>query len=79
MRGCLAAGSSTAPRTGLRAAVPYVRAFCGTQINRVEDARLVPYRREDGAVDPDVRKRVRIGLNDEIAHAIATFTGLDHL
>ena len=87
LRACLVAGSAGAPRDSLLAAVLALRSLCHTQINRVRDvrlreieasfglpqARLTPGQQEalDRARDAETRR-----LNDEIAHAISTFTGL---
>ena len=40
LRACLAAGSSTAPRTSLAAAVQSARAFCGPQIGNLAQLRI---------------------------------------
>ena len=77
LRACLVAGSSAAPRSGLSAAIPSVRAFCTPQINRVRDDRVADA--TAGLTGPAARRAengaVR-ALNNEIAYAIANFTGL---
>ncbi|MCR2832327.1 hypothetical protein [Parerythrobacter lacustris] len=77
LRGCLLAGASAAPRTGLEAAVIAVRSFCGTQIKRVREDRV---RAATDGLKGDAAKAaedraIRV-LNDEIALSIANFTGL---
>ena len=77
LHGCLLAGSSAAPDTGLREAVISVRAFCGTQLNLVRDMRVRSATAGLHGDDADAAKdRAIRALNDEIAHAIANFTGL---
>ena len=77
LHGCLLAGSTAAPDTGLRDAIISVRAFCGAQLNRVRDLRVesatagLRGAQADAARDQAIR-----GLNDEIARTIANFTGL---
>lgn len=77
LRGCLLTGSSAAPRTDLRAAILSVRAFCGPQINRVRDHRVaVATQGLQGEAAKTAKERTIRALNDEIAKAIANFTGL---
>ncbi len=87
LRACLVSGSAGAPRDSLLSAVVAVRSLCYTQINRLRDlrletvdadfglpeARLSPARQDELARARDLETR---RLNDEIARAIATFTGL---
>lgn len=77
LRGCLLAGSSAAPQTGLEAAIISVRAFCGTQIRRVRDDRVEA---ATAGLAGDERKaaedRTIRALNNEIAVTIANLTGL---
>lgn len=77
LRGCLQSGSAGAPRTGLRAAVVATRALCAPQINRVQADRVAVATRglTDDAAEQARRRAIR-QLNDEIALAIANFTGL---
>ncbi len=80
LRGCLQSGSAGAPRTGLRAAVVAVRALCKPQIDRVADDRVASA--TTGLTDDDAeqaKQRAIRQLNDEIALAIANFTGLKTL
>lgn len=77
LRGCLLAGASAAPRSGLEAAVIAVRSFCAPQIKRVREDRVdtaTQGLKGDAAKAAEVRA-IRT-LNDEIALAIANFTGL---
>ncbi|NCP19591.1 MAG: hypothetical protein GW855_10595 [Erythrobacter sp.] len=77
LRGCLQAGAAGAPRTGLRAAVLATRALCAPQIKRVEAQRIAAATQGltgDEAIDAE--KQAVLELNDEIALAIANFTGL---
>ena len=77
LRGCLLAGSSAAPQTGLPEAVVSVRAFCGTQIARVRDNRVAAATRGlTGQAEQDAKTAAIAALNDEIARAVANFTGL---
>ena len=87
LRACLVSGSAGAPRDSLLNAVVAVRSLCHTQINRVRDlrletidgsfglpgARLSPAQQDERAQARDLETQ---RLNDEIARAIATFTGL---
>ena len=80
LRGCLQSGSAGAPRTGLYASVAAVRALCKPQIDRVAEDRVAAA--TQGLTDEDAEraeKRVVRQLNDEIAYAIANFTGLKTL
>lgn len=77
LRGCLLAGASAAPSSGLEAAVIAVRSFCAPQIKRVREDRV---RSATEGLKGDAAKaaedRAIRALNDEIALAIANFTGL---
>ena len=77
LRGCLLAGASAAPRTGLTEAVVAVRSFCTPQIKRVRNHRVAA---ATGGLKGEARKsaedRAIRALNDEIALAISNFTGL---
>ena len=87
LRACLTSGSAGAPRDSLTSAVVAVRSLCYTQIRRVREARLravddsfgLPEARlsaaQQEALD-QARKTATFQLNDEIARAIANFTGL---
>ncbi|MEL7720871.1 hypothetical protein AAG604_15920 [Citromicrobium bathyomarinum] len=77
LRGCLQAGAGGAPRTGLRAAVVAVRALCKPQIDRVADNRIADATQGlTGDEAEQARQSAILQLNDEIARAIANFTGL---
>ena len=77
LRGCLLTGSSAAPRTDLHAAILSVRAFCGPQIKRVRDHRVASATQGlQGDAAKAAKDRAIRALNDDIAKAIATFTGL---
>jgi hypothetical protein len=87
LRACLVSGSAGAPKDSLLSAVVAVRSLCHTQIIRLRDfrlrdidarfglpeARLSAARQDelDRARDAETRR-----LNDEVARAIANFTGL---
>jgi len=78
LHGCLLAGSSAVPATaGLREAIITVRAYCGAQLGRVRDLRVraatagLHGEQADAAKDQAIR-----AFNDEVARAIANFTGL---
>lgn len=86
LRVCLSNGAAGAPRE-LAAAIVAVRSLCYNQINRVRDLRLEKV--DDSLRLPRIgltpnqqieRERARDDaerkLNDEIARAISTFTGL---
>lgn len=77
LRGCLLAGSSAAPNAGLQQTVVAVRAFCAPQIKRVRQHRVEAATAglKDAAAK-DAEKAAIFALNDEIARAIANFTGL---
>lgn len=79
LRGCVLTGSSAAPRTSLSAALASVRAFCGPQIGDLAELRVraATDGLEDEAAE-NARKRTIRKLNDEIAYAVANFTGLNH-
>ena len=80
LRGCLQSGSAGAPRAGLRAAVVAVRALCKPQIDRVADDRVATATTGLTGDDAEQAKQRAIRqLNDEIALAIANFTGLKTL
>ena len=87
LRVCLSTGAPGAPRESLTAAVTALRVLCYNQINRVREARLKKV--DDSLGLPRIgltpnqqieRERARDEatrkLNDEIARAISTFTGL---
>jgi hypothetical protein len=77
LHGCLLAGSSAAPQTGLREAVVSVRSFCAPQIKRVRGYRVkVATSGLSGDPKKAAEDRAIRALNDEIALAIANFTGL---
>jgi hypothetical protein len=79
LRGCLLAGSSAAPRTSLAAALQSTRAFCRPQINALAQERTTTATAGlDGVAAEDVRKQTLRQLNNEIAYAVANFTGLHH-
>ncbi|MEQ1541671.1 MAG: hypothetical protein ABL926_05390 [Novosphingobium sp.] len=77
LRGCLIAGSTATDQSDLRAAVLQVRSLCGVQIARVRDRRVADATRglKGDAADAAEIRAVRT-LNDEIAFAIASMTGL---
>ncbi len=77
LRGCLQAGASGAPRTGLREAVVAIRALCAPQIRRVKANRVAAATAGLGGSEAQrAEARAIHQLNDEIARAIANFTGL---
>jgi len=77
LRGCLQAGAAGAPRTGLRDAVVATRAFCAPQIRRVRANRLAAATQGlTGEAAERAARQATQELNDEIALAIANFTGL---
>jgi hypothetical protein len=77
LRGCLLAGSSAAPRTELRAAIVSVRSFCKPQIDRLQGFRVdAATAGLSGDEAKTAKDRAIRALNDEIALAIANFTGL---
>ena len=79
LRGCLLAGASSAdPIAGLEATIIRVRAYCGAQLNRVRDQRVAAATAGlKGSDAKAARDRATRALNDEIAHAIANFSGLN--
>jgi hypothetical protein len=77
LRGCLLAGASSTGQTQLEAAVIQVRAYCGAQIRRVQEQRVaaaIEGLRGDEA--EAARASAVRALNDEIAQAVANFSGL---
>lgn len=77
LRGCIAAGASSAPRTSLAVALRSVRAFCGPQIGSLADLRVRDATAGlTGARAEEAKRRALTVLNDEIAYAVANFTGL---
>jgi hypothetical protein len=77
LRGCLLAGASAAPTSELRAAVVSVRSFCAPQINRVRGYRVAAAAEGlSGQAAREAEDSAVRALNDEIARAIANFTGL---
>jgi phage-related minor tail protein len=78
LRGCLLAGASSAdPVAGLEATIIRTRAYCGAQISRVRDQRVAAATAGlTGSDAKAARDRAIRALNDEIAHAIANFSGL---
>ena len=87
LRACLTAGAAGAPRDSLTAAVVALRSLCHTQIRRVREHRLAEVEASYGlperpltANQQDELDRARAAstrqLNDEIALAVANFTGL---
>lgn len=77
LRGCLLAGSSAAPGTNLRDAIVSVRSFCATHIKRVREDRVEAATAGlSGAAAENAEDSATRALNDEIALAIANFTGL---
>ena len=76
LRGCLLAGASAAP-SELRAAIVSVRSFCTPQISRVQGYRVTAATKGlAGQAAREAEARAVRALNDEIALAIANFTGL---
>ena len=77
LRGCIAAGASTAPKASLANAIQHVRAFCGPQIGDVAEIRVSEATEGlSGEEAEEARVRTIRELNNEIAFAIANFTGL---
>ena len=77
LRGCLQAGAAGAPRTGLRDAVVATRALCAPQIKRVQANRTAAATQGlTGNAAKRAEQQATLELNDEIALAIANFTGL---
>ena len=87
LRACLVTGAPGAPRDSLVAAVVALRSLCYTQIRRVREFRLaeidagfgLPEARLSASQEAE-RERAHDAatraLNDEIALAVANFTGL---
>jgi hypothetical protein len=77
LRGCLLAGSSAAPHTNLREAVIAVRSFCSAQIHVVRDGRVAAATAGlSGSAATEAEDSAVRALNEEIARAVANFTGL---
>ena len=77
LRGCLLAGASGTGQTQLQAAVIQARAYCGAQINRVQAQRIAAATEGlKGDAAETAKTRAIRALNDEIAHAVANFSGL---
>ena len=77
LRGCLLAGASGTGQTQLEAAVIQVRAYCGAQINRVQRYRVAAATEGLSGNEAEAAKTRAIrALNEEIALAVANFTGL---
>ena len=77
LNGCLLAGSSAAPRSGLRDAVVSLRALCAPQIKRVSADRVAAAAHGlSGAARKEAESQAIRKLNDEIALVIAKYTGL---
>lgn len=77
LRGCIAAGASTAPKASLASAVQHVRTFCGPQIGNLVEFRVSGA--TEGLSDAEAEEakaRTIRELNNEIAYAVANFTGL---
>ena len=87
LRDCLTAGAPGAPRDSLTSAVVALRSLCYTQIRRVRDVRLRAIDERFGLPEASLTQReheelerardlATRHLNDEIAVAVANFTGL---
>ena len=87
LRACLTAGSASAPKDSLLAAVAALRSLCYAQINGVRDIRLgqvdatygLPEARLSAGRQEDLeraRDAAERRLNNEIAQAVSKFTGL---
>lgn len=77
LRGCLLAGSSAALGGSLEQAIVSVRSFCASQIKQVRGHRVrAAATGLSGQARKDAEDRTTRALNDEIARAIANFTGL---
>ncbi len=77
LRGCLLAGAAAPGQADLRSKVMQVRAFCGAQINRVRDLRVAAATQGLNGAEADTARADTVrALNDEIALAIANYTGL---
>jgi hypothetical protein len=76
LRACLST-NATGGHTTLEAAVLSARVACKPQINDVRDVRIIA---ATAGLAPDaarvVERRLTRQLNDEVAHAIANFSGL---
>ena len=76
LRACLSTHASDGHGT-IEAAVLSTRAACAPQINKVRDARILA---ATAGLDAEaalvVERRVTRELNNEVAHAIANFSGL---
>ncbi len=77
LRGCIAAGAASAPKTSLAPAVQHVRALCGPQIADLADIRAhAASVGLSGEAAEEARSKALRQLNNEIAFAVANFTGL---
>ncbi|WP_374407333.1 hypothetical protein [Pelagerythrobacter sp.] len=87
MEGCLSTGAPGAPRTGLRAAIVALRSLCAPQIHRVRDLRLAEIDARYGLPEARLTEAQEVErhaaheaaerrLDDEVAFAIANYTGL---
>lgn len=77
LRGCLLAGSSAALGGSLAQAIVSVRSFCAPQIKQVRGHRVrAAATGLSGQARKDAEDRTTRALNDEIALAVANFTGL---
>ena len=87
MEACLSTGAPGAPRTGLRAAIVALRSLCAPQIHRVRDLRLAEIDARYGLPEAEITDAQQVErhaaheaaerrLDDEVAFAIANFTGL---
>ena len=77
LRGCLLAGSSAALGGSLEQAIMSVRSFCAPQIKQVRGHRVrAAATGLSGQARKEAESRTTRALNDEIALAIANFTGL---
>jgi len=76
LRACLSSNASGAHRT-IEAAILSTRAACKPQIDDALDARIIA---ATAGLEPDaaqvVQRRLTTKLNNEVAHAIANFSGL---
>ncbi len=77
LRSCLVAGSVNAPHASLAQAVPAVRALCAREIKTMRELRVTA---ATAGLDPRAAEQAEARavrkLNEEIALAIANFTGL---
>lgn len=77
LRGCVAAGAASAPKTALANAVQHDRALCGPQITDLAEIRAgVAAAGLSGEAAEEAKARALRELNNEIAFAVANFTGL---